>query len=127
MIGRVNEYTARSLPPVPPVPQGYSSSSSRPASAYSSTSEKERTHYSYHGHSAHHNTPTTAHPPAPVPLSPEVQAIVNATHKTISTLIVKLEHYRQALEESECPKECQVLAHQIKGIMECLKSCRDVL
>ncbi|KAF9189147.1 hypothetical protein BGZ51_009813 [Haplosporangium sp. Z 767] len=127
MIGRVNEYSARSLPPVPPVPQGYSSSSSRPTSTYSSSSEKERTHYSYHGHSAHYNTPTTAHPPAPAPLSPEVQAIVNATHKTISTLIVKLEHYRHALEESESPKECQALANQIKGIMECLKSCRDVL
>ena len=65
--------------------------------------------------------------PPPVPLAPEVQALVSATHKTIATLLVKLEVYRQALEVSESPKECQVLTAQIKGLMECLSACRATL
>ncbi|KAG0211529.1 hypothetical protein BGX28_007753 [Mortierella sp. GBA30] len=66
-------------------------------------------------------------PPPPAPLSPEVQALVTATHKTIATILVKLEAYRQALEVAESPKECQVLTNQIKGLMECLKACRETL
>lgn len=66
-------------------------------------------------------------PPPPAPLSPEVQALVAATHKTMATILVKLEAYRLALEVSESPKECQVLTAQIKGLMECLKACRETL
>ncbi|KAF9404535.1 hypothetical protein BGZ94_004114, partial [Podila epigama] len=65
--------------------------------------------------------------PPPPPLAPEVLALVSATHKTIATILVKLEAYRQALELSENPKECQLLTVQIKGLMECLKACRETL
>ncbi|KAG9062605.1 hypothetical protein KI688_004907 [Linnemannia hyalina] len=71
-----------------------------------------------------HNGPA---PPPPAPLSPEVQALVAATHKTMATILVKLEAYRLALEVAESPKECQALTAQIKGLMECLKACRETL
>jgi hypothetical protein len=60
-------------------------------------------------------------------LSPEEEAVVHATHKTISVLLVKLEMYRSAFEVSDNPKESQALANHIRGTMECLKACRQVL
>ncbi|KAG0204021.1 hypothetical protein BGX28_003900 [Mortierella sp. GBA30] len=147
LIGKVDEFAVKSLPPVPPVvPTSPVSVVSRPTSTYSFSSERERSprHLPYHHHqpqqqgiSLHstqhdHNNNARISPPQqqqqqPVPLSPEVQAIVNATHKTMSTLLSKLELYRLAMEVSDNPKECQALANQIKGIMECLKVCREVL
>ncbi|KAF9544018.1 hypothetical protein EC957_000287 [Mortierella hygrophila] len=146
LIGHVNEFSSRSLPPVPPVPAIHSnhskhSTSSRPASTYSnssgySPSEKERssssrTHnqHSSHQHYQHHigHSSILPAPPAPTPLSPEEEAVIHATHKTISVLLVKLEMYRSAFEVSDNPKESQALANYIRGTMECLKACRQVL
>ncbi|KAG0012662.1 hypothetical protein BGZ80_011597 [Entomortierella chlamydospora] len=118
-IGKMNELSSRSLPPVPPVPATHSTSTSRPTSTYSNSSDKER-----HGRHHHHQGGA---PTSPRPLSPEVQAMVDATHKTMSTLLGKLEVYRLALEVAENPKESQALTAQIKGLMECLKACREVL
>ncbi|KAK3834607.1 MAG: hypothetical protein JOS17DRAFT_737182 [Linnemannia elongata] len=137
LIGHVNEFSSRSLPPVPPVPAIHSSHSnpstpSRPASTYSnssgySPSEKERSSSSRnHQHNIGHFSILPA-PPAPTPLSPEEEAVVHATHKTISVLLVKLEMYRSAFEVSDNPKESQALANHIRGTMECLKACRQVL
>ncbi|KAG0338091.1 hypothetical protein BG000_004566 [Podila horticola] len=128
---------------------GEFSSNSRPASTYSNSSgyhpnEDNRIyshpsqrhaaqHQHQHQHQAHphqyyHQNGTDANsPPPPPPLAPEVLALVSATHKTIATILVKLEAYRQALEVSENPKECQLLTVQIKGLMECLKACRETL
>ncbi|KAG0065370.1 hypothetical protein BGZ89_008380 [Linnemannia elongata] len=146
LIGHVNEFSSRSLPPVPPVPaipsnHSNHSTPSRPASTYSnssgySPSEKERssssrTHnqHSSHQHSHHPNGHPSIlpGPPVPTPLSPEEEAVVHATHKTISVLLVKLEMYRSAFEVSDNPKESQALANHIRGTMECLKACRQVL
>ncbi|KAF9300643.1 hypothetical protein BGZ74_007660 [Mortierella antarctica] len=143
LIGKMGDFSSRSLPPVPPVPT-HSTTSSRPASTYSNNSSdgntgpKDHPHRS-HSHRHHQHTPSNATSvsgsfpspspawPSPAPVSPEVQAIVTATHKTIATLVVKLETYRQALEVTENLKECQALTAQIKSIMECLKACRDTL
>ncbi|KAF9949746.1 hypothetical protein BGZ72_008508 [Mortierella alpina] len=136
MIGKVSEFSSKSLPPVPAVPVAPASSVSRPTSTYSSSSgynssdrERSQRHHPQNG-----SAPQSSHPeqnariPAPsVPLTPEIQAIVSATHKTMATLLTKLELYRLALEVSENPKECHALANQIKGIMECLRVCREVL
>ncbi|KAG0327544.1 hypothetical protein BGZ99_007382 [Dissophora globulifera] len=144
LIGKVHEFSARSLPPVPPVMGPPSASISRPNSTYSNSSDKERSSRPHQQHPLplppfHSNVeggapaPTTAQaqaqaqaPPRP-PVSPEVQAMVDATHKTMTTLISKLEVYRLALEVSESAKESQALASQIRGLMECLKACREVL
>ncbi|KAG0024216.1 hypothetical protein BGZ81_007788 [Podila clonocystis] len=143
LIGKVNEFASRSLPPVPPVPT-HSTTSSRPASTYSNNSSDGNTGTKDHPHRSHsrrhhqhtHSNATSVSGsfpspspawPSPAPVSPEVQAIVTATHKTIATLVVKLETYRQALEVTENLKECQALTAQIKGMMECLKACRDTL
>ncbi|KAI1303885.1 hypothetical protein EDD11_005291 [Mortierella claussenii] len=125
LIGRVNEFSSRSLPPVPPVPAVHSTSVSRPTSTYSNSSDKERHRRLYS--SSHHLLQHNPGPSAPVPPSAEIQAIVDATHSTMATLLTKLEVYRLALEMTESPKESQLLAQQIKGLMECLKACRDVL
>ncbi|KAG0379741.1 hypothetical protein BGX24_011932 [Mortierella sp. AD032] len=155
LIGHVGEFSSRSLPPVPPVPaihSSHSSTPSRPASTYSnssgySPSDKERSSsraanqqqqqqqqnggvsYSNLSHHHHHNGhPSIAPaPPVPTPSSPEEEAVVHATHKTISVLLVKLEMYRSAFEVSDNPKESQALANHIRGTMECLKACRQVL
>ncbi|KAG0277873.1 hypothetical protein BGZ95_005166 [Linnemannia exigua] len=153
LIGHVGEFSSRSLPPVPPVPaihSSHSSTPSRPASTYSnssgySPSDKERSSsravnqqqqqqngivsYSSHSHQHHHGGPPSLAPapPVPTPLSPEEEAVVQATHKTISVLLVKLEMYRSAFEVSDNPKESQALANHIRGTMECLKACREVL
>ncbi|KAF9120541.1 hypothetical protein BGW39_011295 [Mortierella sp. 14UC] len=137
LIGHVGEFSSRSLPPVPPVPAIHSSHSSstpsRPPSTYSnssgySPSDKERSSPSRAVHSHHSGYPSIAPAPsAPTPLSPEEEAVVQATHRTISVLLVKLEMYRSAFEVSDNPKESQVLANHIRGTMECLKACRQVL
>ncbi|KAF9579509.1 hypothetical protein BGW38_004203 [Lunasporangiospora selenospora] len=155
IIRKVGEFSNRSLPPVPgpPLPQPPSGPpplvhGSRPTSTYSSSSshhmsENERSdrHHSLrHGPGSTHQQQQTsqqqqsspngdgqAQAPPPAPLSPEVQALVSATHKTIATILVKLEAYRLALEVTENPKECQVLTNQIRGLMECLKACRETL
>ncbi|KAG0212303.1 hypothetical protein BGX33_003713 [Mortierella sp. NVP41] len=150
IIRKGGEFSNRSLPPLPssgtppPPPAG-----SRPTSTYSNSSEYHPSeselkhirhprhnltngpshqnlqhHASVNGHGPEHNGPA---PPPPAPLSPEVQALVAATHKTMATILVKLEAYRLALEVSESPKECQALTAQIKGLMECLKACRETL
>ncbi|GJJ74832.1 UPF0148 protein [Entomortierella parvispora] len=143
IIRKVGEFSSRSLPPVP---VSVSAATSRPASTYSNSSEyhpsenerpeKHSRHHHHqrsgygHGHGASSIQPGQSHDapaPPPAPLAPEVQALVSATHKTIATLLVKLEAYRQALEVSESPKECQVLTAQIKGLMECLSACRATL
>ncbi|KAF9129149.1 hypothetical protein BG015_004235, partial [Linnemannia schmuckeri] len=140
LIGHINEFSSRSLPPVPPVPAIHSnhSTTSRPTSTYSnssgySPSEKERSssrahhqHFSHQQHQVGHSSMSPA-PPAPTPLSPEEEAVVHAAHKTISVLLVKLEMYRSAFEVSDNPKESQALANHIRGTMECLKACRQVL
>ncbi|KAF9349071.1 hypothetical protein BGX34_002067 [Mortierella sp. NVP85] len=117
LIGKVSEFSTRSLPPVPAVP----ASASRPTSTYSNTSDKER-HYRHQPHPAR---PENAPPRASA--SPEVHAMIDATYKTMSTLLSKLEACRLALEVSESPKETHALTNQIKGLMECLKACREVL
>ncbi|KAF9117107.1 hypothetical protein BGX27_003569 [Mortierella sp. AM989] len=117
LIGKMSEFSSRSLPPVPPVPVSHNSAASRPISTYSNTSDKER-----HSRNHHHGAPSS-----PRPLSPEVQAMIDLTHKTMSTLLAKVEVYRLALELTENPKESQALTLQIKGLMECLKACREVL
>ncbi|KAF9572833.1 hypothetical protein EC968_009398 [Mortierella alpina] len=149
IIRKVGEFSNKSLPPVPSSPFPAPPQGSRPVSTYSSSSEyhpsegeKQETRPLRHYHSqrlnqvhnpassaasvAPHSENSTPAPP-PVPLSAEVQALVAATNKTIATILVKLEAYRQALEVSESPKECQVLTNQIKGLMECLKACRETL
>jgi hypothetical protein len=125
LIGKVSEFSMRSLPPVPAVPPPtYATSTSRPTSTYSNASDKER-------HSRHQ--PTHPHPARPenapprASASPEVHAMIDATYKTMSTLLSKLEACRLALEVSESPKETHALTNQIKGLMECLKACREVL
>ncbi|KAF9121625.1 hypothetical protein BGW39_010377 [Mortierella sp. 14UC] len=155
IIRKGGEFSNRSLPPVPsgPLPPA----GSRPTSTYSTSSEyhpseserpdlklirpprynnprehhangpshhQQPQHASSNGSGPEHNGPA---PPPPAPLSPEVQALVAATHKTMATILVKLEAYRLALEVSESPKECQALTAQIKGLMECLKACRETL
>ncbi|KAG9326962.1 hypothetical protein KVV02_001912 [Mortierella alpina] len=150
IIRKVGEFSNKSLPPVPNSPFPAPPQGSRPVSTYSSSSEyhpsegerHETTRPLRHYHSQRlnqvHNPPSTSASsgphseistpaPTPAPLSAEVQALVAATHKTIATILVKLEAYRQALEVSESPKECQVLTNQIKGLMECLKACRETL
>ncbi|KAF9416037.1 hypothetical protein BGZ94_010312 [Podila epigama] len=155
LISRVNEFSAKSLPPAPTVPAPRSTTSSRPGSTYSNSSSghgeshhqqqqhqqqnsrhmsKERSHRNQHQHTHSNATSVSGSFPSPspawpqpTPVSPEVQAVVEATHKTIGTLVVKVEVYRQALEASVNPKECQALTAQIKGLMECLKACRDTL
>lgn len=137
LIGHVSEFSSRSLPPVPPVPAIHSSHStpSRPTSTYSnssagySPSEKDRSlsRAQQQQQQYHASVLTTPLAPAPTPLSPEEVAVVHATHKTISVLLVKLEMYRSAFEVSDNPKESQALANHIKGTMECLKACRQVL
>ncbi|KAF9981729.1 hypothetical protein BGZ75_006918 [Mortierella antarctica] len=150
IIRKVGEFSNKSLPPVPSSPFPAPPQGSRPVSTYSSSSEyhpsegerHETTRPLRHYHSQRlnqvHNPPSTSASsgphsenstpaPPPAPLSAEVQALVVATHKTIATILVKLEAYRQALEVSESPKECQVLTNQIKGLMECLKACRETL
>ncbi|KAF8958926.1 hypothetical protein BGZ46_001871 [Entomortierella lignicola] len=155
IIRKGGEYSNKSLPPVPgapappappappahplPPPPVASYSNSRPISTYSNSSDhheerqdirryQTQRHGSLHSllpHSGNDNNNAPA--PPPVPLSPEVQALVAATHKTIATILHKLEAYRLALEISESPKECQILTNQIKGLMECLKACRETL
>ncbi|CAO3565843.1 unnamed protein product [Mortierella alpina] len=150
IIRKVGEFSNKSLPPVPGSPVPAPPQGSRPVSTYSSSSEyhpsegeRQETRPLRHYHSQRlnqvqiHNSPSpaasgphsenSAPAPPPAPLSAEVQALVAATHKTIATILVKLEAYRQALEVSESPKECQVLTNQIKGLMECLKACRETL
>jgi hypothetical protein len=129
LIGRISEFSSRSLPPVPPVPAMHSSAPSRPTSTYSNSSEKER--YGRHQycpqyHQNDNNGQTTTARVAPPPTA-EVKMIIDASHKTMSTLLAKLEVCRLALEVAESPKECQALVNQIKGLMECLKACREVL
>ncbi|KAF9896530.1 hypothetical protein BX616_007269, partial [Lobosporangium transversale] len=132
LIGKVSEFSYRSLPPVPPVPAAHASSSStsRPVSTYSNTSDKERNSHRHggasfsHGSIPEHGTPAAR---APAPVAPEVHAMIDATHKTMATLLNKLEVYRLALEVTENPKEAQLLTNQIKNLMECLKACREVL
>ncbi|KAF9213980.1 hypothetical protein BGZ59_004535 [Podila verticillata] len=150
IIRKVGEFSSKSLPPVPPgsgssvpLPAGPPPLSSRPTSTYSNSSGYHPTednrifshpsqrHAAQHQHQSppqqyYHQNGTDASPPPP-PLAPEVLALVSATHKTIATILVKLEAYRQALEVSENPKECQLLTVQIKGLMECLKACRETL
>ncbi|KAG0056012.1 hypothetical protein BGZ83_006625 [Gryganskiella cystojenkinii] len=147
IIRKVGEFSSKSLPPVPGAVS--LANVSRPTSTYSNFSdsheserpEKHNRHYHHHsqrsghGHHASSALNSNAQPlqaqdasaPPPVPLAPEVQALVSATHKTIATLLVKLEAYRLALEATESPKECQVLTGQIKGLMECLSACRATL
>ncbi|KAG0257312.1 hypothetical protein BG011_004026 [Mortierella polycephala] len=146
IIRKVGEFSNKSLPPVPSVPSSHLSS--RPVSTYSNSSEyhpseseknEMRSHRQIHSQrlihanlpppppGSNHIQPPDSNTPTPAPLSPEVQALVAATHKTIATILVKLEAYRNALEVSENPKECQVLTNQIKGLMECLKACRETL
>ncbi|KAF9183313.1 hypothetical protein BGZ51_008130 [Haplosporangium sp. Z 767] len=148
IIRKVGEFSNKSLPPVPSVSAPHPSS--RPISTYSNSSEynpsendkhEMRPHRQIHSQRLIHTNPLPPPPgsshsqapenntaaPTPAPLSPEVQALVAATHKTIATILVKLEAYRNALEVSENPKECQVLTNQIKGLMECLKACRETL
>ncbi|KAF9967552.1 hypothetical protein BGZ70_009093 [Mortierella alpina] len=136
MIGKVSEFSAKSLPPVPPVPLAPASSASRPTSTYSNSSgynssdrERSQRHHPQNAGASHSGHPeqNARIPAPPVLLTPEIQAIVNATHKTMATLLSKLELYRLALEVSDNPKECHALATQIKGIMECLRVCREVL
>ncbi|KAG9327023.1 hypothetical protein KVV02_006500 [Mortierella alpina] len=136
MIGKVSEFSAKSLPPVPPAPVAPASSASRPTSTYSNSSgynssdrERSQRHHAQNAGASHSSHPeqNARIPAPPVPLTPEIQAIVSATHKTMATLLTKLELYRLALEVSENPKECHALANQIKGIMECLRVCRGVL
>ncbi|CAO3572637.1 unnamed protein product [Mortierella alpina] len=136
MIGKVSEFSAKSLPPVPPVPVAPASSASRPTSTYSNSSgynssdrERSQRHHPQTAGASHssHSEQSGRIPAPPVPPTPEIQAIISATHKTMATLLTKLELYRLALEVSENPKECHALANQIKGIMECLKVCREVL
>ncbi|KAG0356326.1 hypothetical protein BGZ54_000768 [Gamsiella multidivaricata] len=130
LIGKVSEFSSRSLPPVPPVPAVHSTSPSRPTSTHSNSSDKERhnRHHLHQTHASQSNNNESSTPPAPRnQSSPEVRAIIEATYKTMSTLLSKLEVYRLALEMSESPKESQVLISQIKGLMECLKACREVL
>ncbi|KAI8357557.1 hypothetical protein B0O80DRAFT_445211 [Mortierella sp. GBAus27b] len=140
MIRKVGEYTSRTLPPVPMAPPP-----PRPMSTYSNSSDSDRhegklsRHASSHRHGSGltsqqgssaqlvEGNPSTPPPPPPPPLSPEVQALVAATHKTIATILVKLEACRSALEVADSPKECQVLTNQIKSLMECLKACREAL
>ncbi|KAF9108316.1 hypothetical protein BGX29_001593 [Mortierella sp. GBA35] len=123
MIEHVGEFSSRSLPPVPPVPPvpaipSNRSTPSRPASTYSSSS----------GYSPSDRERSSSPPPStPAPLSPEEEAVVQATHKTILALLVKLEMYRSAFEVSDDPKESQAFANHIRGTMECLKACRQVL
>ncbi|KAF9369571.1 hypothetical protein CPB97_003489 [Podila verticillata] len=150
IIRKVGEFSSKSLPPVPPgsgssapLPAGPPPLSSRPTSTYSNSSGYHPTednrifshpsqrHAAQHQHQSpphqyYHQNGADASPPPP-PLAPEVLALVSATHKTIATILVKLEAYRQALEVSENPKECQLLTVQIKGLMECLKACRETL
>lgn len=139
LIGKVGDFSTRSLPPVPAMPPTPTSvSTSRPTSTYSNTSDKER-QYRYYPYLPSHSHPHHSHqqhqarsenaPPASsrVPTSPEVHALIDATYKTMSTLLSKLEACRLALEVSESPKETQALTNQIKGLMECLKACREVL
>ncbi|KAG0007723.1 hypothetical protein BGZ80_004323 [Entomortierella chlamydospora] len=144
IIRKVGEFSNKSLPPVPSAPAlpppAVAHNSSRPMSTYSNSSDHHpseperqeiRRHYSQRhgppppppGHFNDNNAPA----PPSVPASPEVLALVNATYKTIATILVKLEVYRQALEITDNPKECQVLTSQIKGLMECLKACREAL
>ncbi|KAG0037059.1 hypothetical protein BGZ82_003232 [Podila clonocystis] len=151
IIRKVGEFSSKSLPPPPsgfssvPLPPGPPPASSRPTSTYSNSSgyhpnEDNRIynlpsqrHAAQHQHQApphqqyYHQNGDANSPPPPPPLAPEVLALVSATHKTIATILVKLEAYRQALEVSENPKECQLLTVQIKGLMECLKACRETL
>ncbi|KAF9435080.1 hypothetical protein BGZ76_006914 [Entomortierella beljakovae] len=61
------------------------------------------------------------------PLMPEVQLMVSASQKTMATLVSKLDAYRLALEVTENPTESQALTLQIKGLLECLKACRETL
>ncbi|KAF9918309.1 hypothetical protein FBU30_000273 [Linnemannia zychae] len=156
MIRKGGEFSNRSLPPVPsslPPVAGSRPTSTYSTSSEQHPSESERpepkhilpprngnnnNNSQYVNGSSHHNNqpyttvngsgsePNGQAPPAP-PLSPEVQALVAATHKTMATILVKLEAYRLALEVSESPKECQALTSQIKGLMECLKACREAL
>ncbi|KAG0254908.1 hypothetical protein BGZ95_005909 [Linnemannia exigua] len=155
IIRKGGEYSNRSLPPVPS--GAHPPAGSRPTSTYSTSSEyhpseterpdvrqirpprhntareqhangpnhlQQQQHASLNGSGSETSGPA---PPPPAPLSPEVQALVAATHKTMATILVKLEAYRLALEVSESPKECQALTAQIKGLMECLKACRETL
>ncbi|KAG0305718.1 hypothetical protein BGZ98_003699 [Dissophora globulifera] len=139
VIRKVNEFTSKSLPPVP-MGSAYHNDS-RPMSTYSNSSdhqysENERhdfrpqRHHSMHRHVQAHRVQysesSVATPPSS-PVSQEVLSLVAATHKTIATILVKLEAYRLALEISDSPKECQVLTMHIKGLMECLKACRETL
>ncbi|KAF8923333.1 hypothetical protein BGZ58_003071, partial [Dissophora ornata] len=128
LIGKVHEFSSRSLPPVPPALHHHnslSSISSRPTSTYSNSSDKERYsrhllqshtthtpsnnhhHNNNHHHHNHNSENGTPPPSARVPISAEVQAIMDASHKTMLTLLSKLEVYRLALEVSENPKESQ--------------------
>ncbi|KAF8939189.1 hypothetical protein BGZ58_010445 [Dissophora ornata] len=142
IVRKVGEFSNKSLPPVPSGPG--SCGSPRPMSTYSNSSDYHpsegerheikptRNHsISRHGNalgiSTHQNAESNAPAPPPAPVSPEVQALLTATNKTIATILIKLEAYRLALEISESPKECQVLTSQIKGLMECLKACRETL
>ncbi|GJJ74084.1 hypothetical protein EMPS_06442 [Entomortierella parvispora] len=138
LISKVSEFSSRSLPPVPPIPAAHASanSTSRPTSTYSNSSgntplDKERYHRPLSAHHENHHTQGSAAgsqpQPPPVPLAPEVQALVDATHRTITTLLTKVEVYRLALEMSDNTKECQVLTNHIKGLMECLRACRGCL
>ncbi|KAF9927923.1 hypothetical protein FBU30_002761 [Linnemannia zychae] len=141
LVGHANEFTSRSLPPVPPVPAIHSMATptpSRPTSTYSnssgySPSDKERPsprtqrHPSPQNHHFSKSSIALTTPSIQAPLSPEEEAVVAATLKTISVLLVKLETYRAAFEASDNPKESQVLANHIRGTMECLKACRQVL
>ncbi|KAG0053257.1 hypothetical protein BGZ83_001427 [Gryganskiella cystojenkinii] len=140
MISKVNEFSSRSLPPVPPIPAAHAPSGpSRPTSTYSNSSgyvplDKERYHRPLLNHkesnaslSGATTTATTGTQPPPVPLALEVEALIEATHRTITTLLTKVEVYRLALEVSDNQKECQLLTNQIKGLMECLRACRECL
>ncbi|KAF9171646.1 hypothetical protein BGX21_006266 [Mortierella sp. AD011] len=144
IIRKVGEFSNKSLPPVPsapaPPPPAAAHNSSRPMSTYSNSSDHHPSEFERQEIRRHHSQRHGPPPPPPghfndnnvpappsVPASPEVLALVNATYKTIATILVKLEVYRQALEITDNPKECQVLTSQIKGLMECLKACREAL
>jgi hypothetical protein len=141
LIGKVGDFATRSLPPVPAMPPTPTSApSSRPTSTYSNASDKDRQHHRFHLPSHFHPQLSIQHnnqvrsenaPPTPtsprVSASPEVHAMIDATYKTMSTLLSKLEACRLALEVTESPKETHALTNQIKGLMECLKACREVL
>ncbi|KAG0220028.1 hypothetical protein BGX31_011109 [Mortierella sp. GBA43] len=135
LIGKVGDFATRSLPPVPAMPLTPTSAPpSRPTSTYSNASDKERRfHLPSHFHPqlsiqvrTSENAPPTPTSPR-VSASPEVHAMIDATYKTMSTLLSKLEACRLALEVTESPKETHALTNQIKGLMECLKACREVL